>query len=1019
MTVLQPSDETPLPTSASVSTIPKVAAAIPGIKQELTGDIAAIKAAADEHITHIANQLGEAYADVATQANIDIAQASDVLKADYDTVMKNAGKVIKSTKNALDKQYADMWSAGVKTPVTVNDILTDLDDATNAAITARFSESLPPPMRPEVVPIVDGGPTLPPGTITHGGVVLTCPVGQHMSLEYHPEWRDFSNNDADPNYTWVCVPDLIGDPGPPLPPPPVVPPPTIIPPPGIDPGPVVVPPPGIDPGPTTIRKCDESSVVTEKIACYTVPPPVIKLKYWVTVDCSDCNNPKVCVWKGLKPPVTYDGMLQGATYDNPPTQDQITAFSNQCVNAVIGGIVSPPPSPPPGVDPPPDVVPPPDGDGECKGDTDIYFVPPPDSLTMASAPNVVPQPTGDILEDFFKDAFKHLAPGVCIPPAIQPTKKPCDTWSGGPAWDRYPYLNKAMEAILNTPPIKATNDTDIDRWAKRNFEKFFTSFPTGLIRSVTLSFPTKPVSVYNLGVNLAIANRIEAVTGYPMSYESQSTRYAYQFGNPQYLPGQAEADMMWLLGKINEEEWCALTKSNGNIPTLFDRVRESKEVKPNVNDVISLYRRGSIISDAQLQLRLRELGVIKPKYIDEFLKATESIPQPPDIIRFMVRDVFDPAVVADYDLDAEFKEKYTETSEKLGKAAGLSNDTARYEWRAHWRVPSDTALYDMVHRLRPNRFEVQEWDTIADTIGKDGAKRRLGERPPVFTVDDLKKALKINDNLPKFVDSLTAISYRPITNTDASRMYELGSMDESKLSNAFQDNGYTKKNADILVDFYKSQKLKRQSNLTGALTPRKVLQYYKAGSLTRQQADDKLKETILIDLDRMRALDDADVEMKAELQKQNYRALRKGYLYGIIDEAQLQQNLINIGFDPARVPALLEQLKIAKFERIREPRLQMLCEWFTKGFMDVNEYARRLVNMGFKQPDIERIIGACASNNVTKLAKEAAALADKQRVAIERTLRNLKQNMQQQLKNLEQAIKEKQAELDALSGQHA
>ena len=138
----------------------------------------------------------------------------------------------------------------------------------------------------------------------------------------------------------------------------------------------------------------------------------------------------------------------------------------------------------------------------------------------------------------------------------------------------------------------------------------------------------------------------------------------------------------------------------------------------------------------------------------------------PDYIRFAVRDVYNAAVRAANRLDEGFPEI---VSAKL-TMLGYSPQDAKDAWAAHWELPSPSQVFEMLHR---------------------------GKLPAGITVDDY---LASADYAPAWRQSLSDISYNPITRTDAKRMYKLrGDFDE--LVRHFKDNGYNDKDALDLAEF--------------------------------------------------------------------------------------------------------------------------------------------------------------------------------------------------------------------------
>jgi hypothetical protein len=515
-------------------------------------------------------------------------------------------------------------------------------------------------------------------------------------------------------------------------------------------------------------------------------------------------------------------------------------------------------------------------------------------------------------------------------------------------------------------------------------------------------------------IAMAGINRLQLVSGAPLDYLTMQLKYDMQYMSPQMIPDQSDIDALRISHKISDDTWTCLTRYQGNKPGWFKPLLKLKETKPNPNELVSLYRRNAAPDLTQLTYRMKEVGVPNDNVINEYITLSEQVPQAPDIVRFMVRDVFDPDTVKKYGLDDEFTDKYTDKAKQLGFAAGLSDDTARYEWMSHWKVPSDTSLYTMVHYLNPNRPEVVEWDKATDNGTNTEAVNIIGDRPPTFTEDDLRYALKVNDNLPTFVDKLVAIQYRPITNTDAARMHELGYIDDDQLKWAFVKNGYTEADSTQLVGFYKAQQSKRLSNDTGIWTGRKILAMYKQGIINEDTADNMLSLKFVNPAIRSSILDAANSERAAEVKLTQMKSLKNKFLFGYYDEEDLGDRLDALGIDTPKKLQLMDEWIAQRDGRMKEPKVAMLCEWFTNGFITYDNYFNRLRNLGYTIEDAQNIAQTCAAANNLKQQKAAAAQAEKQRKATEQAIRDAKNDVSRNLRNALERIKILEAENKAI-----
>lgn len=149
-------------------------------------------------------------------------------------------------------------------------------------------------------------------------------------------------------------------------------------------------------------------------------------------------------------------------------------------------------------------------------------------------------------------------------------------------------------------------------------------------------------------------------------------------------------------------------------------------------------RRRRAISHEQFIHGLRKAG-LEPQYDDAALALLEVLPPYTDTIRMAVREVFSPEQRAALDLDAEFPAAFL----SAGRALGLSEESVRNLWAAHWELPSYTQATEMLFR-----GEIEQ--------------------------DDFRALLRAQDYAPRWRGPLEAIARRIPTPTDFLRLSRRG-----------------------------------------------------------------------------------------------------------------------------------------------------------------------------------------------------------------------------------------------------
>lgn len=500
---------------------------------------------------------------------------------------------------------------------------------------------------------------------------------------------------------------------------------------------------------------------------------------------------------------------------------------------------------------------------------------------------------------------------------------------------------------------------------------------TSLARHLPNIAPDVIPSVMSIGATIGLASKAESLTSMPWGYLFQHQTYALQYYAPQYIPSQPGVDELYLRNRIDDSYWECLTRANGNLPITHRLIRDAKAVRPILSDVIQLRLRDVIRTDDEYVRRARELGVTDPGHAREFLTLANWVPPPTDLISFMVRDAADDAIAAKYQYDKDFTDKFAGPIKDWARSQGITEDAFKYNWRSHWKIPSNTQLYSMLHRLRADRPEVEAWEGSARDVLSQGGAIDPATRPPVVTVDDVKTALEVNDNAPGWVDALISISYHPLTNTDARRAYEIGFFNERQLEAVMLDNGYAPADARTLVQYFKAERNKRVAVQTGVLSPRLILSGYRNGELTRDAAFALLEDAFPDANVRTRELNRAEAQTDMEIKRDVIKAVKRGFVYGEYGEGGAADQLGAAGVSLDVIPMLLQRFTAAKMGHKKEPRVQMLCQWYTHRIITREQYFERLLNLGYTGADAARISEVCHVDRVVSERNAAAAAAAK------------------------------------------
>lgn len=251
------------------------------------------------------------------------------------------------------------------------------------------------------------------------------------------------------------------------------------------------------------------------------------------------------------------------------------------------------------------------------------------------------------------------------------------------------------------------------------------------------------------------------------------------------------------------------------------------------------------------------------------MRALFFEPAPPsDLVRFLVREVFDPQQRQSLQLDGD----YPAAADAEARKVGLSPETMRNYWAAHWQLPSPGQVYEMLHRGLINAAQVDAY-------------------------------LKAADYSPAWRGNLANISYNVPGRIDLRRMYAAGVINEDRVFKGYKDLGYDDDNAGILTRFAKSQ----ATGATKELPRGVILEGYREGSMDRASATAHLQVLGFTPPEAAFMLDLEDLTNARELQNLNEDGIEADFKAGIVNEQQVLFALNGIGVPVRRAQLLVNK----------------------------------------------------------------------------------------------------------------
>lgn len=316
--------------------------------------------------------------------------------------------------------------------------------------------------------------------------------------------------------------------------------------------------------------------------------------------------------------------------------------------------------------------------------------------------------------------------------------------------------------------------------------------------------------------------------------------------------------------------------------------------------------------DKEMDLRffLSELG-----YNEEHEELLNDLymyyPNAADFVRFGVREVFKPDIVAKYGYDNDFP---SEIKEHIHKA-GLSDEVMSWFWRAHWELPSFYNIREAKWRGVITDKEVDEW-------------------------------LMVNDYAPYWRDIIKKIMHTPYTRVDVRRMYDHGVLGRDEVKRTYLDIGYDDLHAENLTKFTVLNSDKTRdvlSTYTKAFQKKIITESELADQMSKMEYSDKEIELRIAMLSSVEPV----THRKRSLTLTNVKKL---YIKGLIDSYTLEDMLIELNYSDDAVKYM--KMLIISDSKPHRTWTAEIKKGYSKGVLTRDEAIARLTAIGYSMEAI-------------------------------------------------------------------
>jgi hypothetical protein len=388
---------------------------------------------------------------------------------------------------------------------------------------------------------------------------------------------------------------------------------------------------------------------------------------------------------------------------------------------------------------------------------------------------------------------------------------------------------------------------------------------------------------------------------------------------------------------IKPEQYRELMKKQGYNEEWAEKLYRGAERLLSAEELISAKWRG-ILKGEEFKAYMEKLGLTEDD-IKIAEQVRKPIPSATDIVRFAVRDVYTPEIVKKYGYD-EYPEGFWDAIGNDLERTGMDKADLEKYWEAHWELPSPMQGYEFLHRLQPE---------VLEKLGKKYEEMGLDPKKLETDLKTLDELLRVADYPSYWRERLEAISFRPLTRVDLRRIYALGIIDDEELVLRFMELGYTRKDAELMLEFYKKYKNRTEKDLTRA----QVLKGYVEGLITRNET-----KSYLIDL----GYDENESEFLIKLEewkdrerkiKDKVRTLRVRYVKGDITIEDVRKELTALDLPLATIDYFVDEIENARMRAIKLPSKDDLKKWLKNKIITEEEFKSYMKLIGYREKEIE------------------------------------------------------------------
>jgi hypothetical protein len=444
------------------------------------------------------------------------------------------------------------------------------------------------------------------------------------------------------------------------------------------------------------------------------------------------------------------------------------------------------------------------------------------------------------------------------------------------------------------------------------------------------------------------------------------------------------------------------------IQELWNQHYFAQQHLPSPNEIFTLTNRGLFV-EATLDRLLERHGFSDPRIRAAMSNLRFEVPGPSDLVRFSVRHVFEPDIVAALGYNDEFNatldffhrlqglnypifsgpfgeqyRKFLETvppeqrvDERSYERFGLSEPTwAQAFWWAHWVTISPSQAYEAFFRLRPGRNEAFD-PPFARGIN--------------FTFDNLLQSLRVNDYPKKLRPILAAIAHRVPGIRFLRQLRATEVFTKADVTELLRRQGYSEGDAAVLAESVERNDRDVRRRGIEQQAKGQLARYWELGAIDSAQYRALLKEHGLTPTQADETVALADLDLKYKRLTKIIDFVRRQFIKGVLDANQAANQLRQAGVVNDRISVYIEDWQLEIQTKHREISAAKAVQWACKGLITAADLQARLENLGYRPEDVSALI-AEARVCQAALASRAASQQAKQQAASARQLQQIQRD---------------------------